>query len=375
MYFVPFLRDCVFNQFSSLFLKGKPVGTVNGLVVVTKDEQDEIVRAAEVVWQELSKNSHFFQGLVRFDFIPEFSLPKAEEVSWQGYEAYDLGSFKIKGIYEVNAHSPECGAAISAFHDSWPDIAKMQPSVADRIGRVIKGVFGKEKIAFCSGSGPVKDDWGESFKKNLILNGVNLISMTPEEVAKIRPEIIWRWGDAREEGPSEYPEWFIKWLKKYDKGTVFNTIPFEGDFSDKRHLIPSEEKSLEFNSLVGENIFLDFNYNVENQENWVLKPFRGSSGNGIVFGRMKDSVDWQVALKESSGCGNYGLYQARWLPKVIFPDSSEMVFDISPAFWVEGKSLEYLYTLVRADEWENYWRRGLINIAQGAGIAGAAIEE
>jgi len=360
---------------TGLQLAGRPVGVVQGLVVISEEEKKVLINLARKIWQQLIKVSPNFIGLIRFDLVPSFSFPEVEVSSWKDMAAFDLGDLKITGVYEVNAHSPECAAAVSALHKVLPHLREYQPKVCDLLVQAIKKTFGNEKIIFVRGEGPVKKAWGDVFFENLRKAGLNIISMKPEEVVSTSPPLLWRWGDVCfGQGHSEYHRGFENWLRSYSyKGTVFNTIPISGDPSDKSLLLGDT-----LVELVGRGRLLrqeTLEWGIREQENLVCKPLRGSSGNGIKFGRKEKSATWVKILQESLVTGGYGLFEARWLPKVILPGVGEFALDVNPAFWVNGSSLQYLYTVVRIDHWWRYWQRGTINVAQGAGFAGSVIED
>lgn len=381
MKIVLFDRNSFLDSNTPFKLEGRSIGVIRGLIVINQKERDLLIEVAQKIWRYLIRINPSFIGHIRFDFVPEFSSPFPKESSWRDMKAIELGQLKIKGFYEVNAHSPECSAALSALHRAVPDFARYQPKASFILAKAIRKTFGDRKIAFVQGQGQVKKSWGRFFFEDLQKAGLNLVFVEPEQrVSLSSSPIIWRWGDVRPRTNfSEYPQDFQQWLYSY-KGVVFNTIPIKQDLSDKSLLIDCfNDGQRMIGELFGKNRFLnkeeDLNWGIKNQKNLVCKPLKGSSGNGITFGRKEKRGDWEKILRDNLARGGYGLYEARWLPKIVISSYGEFTLDINPAFWAEGSSLRYLYTVVRIDSWKRYWERGVINVSQGGGFAGTLIEE
>lgn len=366
-----------------LRLEGKKVLLLNGSFVYTKTDFCRIMEAVQKIWSRISLVNKDFVGLIRFDLIPglwfDYQYQELEE-------EINLGPLYVRGIYEINVHFPECAAAISASHEVAPDLAKVQPNAAGRLARAIRQTFGDREIVFVPGNGPVKRSWGEVFFRELLKTGLKIIRSTPEELVMEPPSsdsVIWRGGDIRIYGGyTEYnlpfAEFIILWQKR---GTVFNTVPSsaEVDLGNKKWLMPGGGKDREWDSLVGSNFSLtDISFErlelaKRNKEVLVIKPLLGSSGLDITFGRLVSQEEWEKKLMESIG-QPYGLFQARWLPKVVI-GGAPYAIDLNVACWVNRGNLRYLYSIIRMDEWSRYWKRGVINVARGGAIGGSPIED
>ncbi len=389
MYLVP-LKEPFFEP-GLLRLGKKKVGTINGILVIKREEIETLVEVCQFIWKRLLEKAQLqkFVGLVRFDLIPNFSLSQIEITQWRRKEAFDLGSLEIGGVYEVNAHSPECAAGVSCLHWKYPLLGQYQPNVAQRISKAIMRTFGAEEILFFPGEGLVKKAWRRVFLKDLHGSGLRLREVswqTLRNTIKITSNspIIWRWGDARLGGPSEYPQEVIDFLLNYP-GEIFNSLP-QVDIANKKFLVP--DGSPRWDRLVGENIILSGSMSmassvvsvvlvskiIEQKDKYLLKPLSGSSGSGILFGRMLSHREWEKKVLKIAFGGGYQLCKARWLPCIETP-LGNFVLDINPAFWVHNENMQYLYTVARVDQWENYWKRGVINVTQGAGYAGALVED
>lgn len=377
----------IFGQAEIFSLYGRRVGAFRGQFLIESDEMTTIQEVCNFIWNKLP-GCKSFVGHVRFDLVPGFPVDSPVLVS---ESMWDLGPLRIVGIYEVNAHSPECVCACSALRRSFPEITFRQPHPEHRLSRAIKNKFGEEKIIFIRGDGLVKQAWGQYFIDDLIACGLNLEVTRPDEFLThpdLSPSsVIWRWGDARllpdKTGGDEFPLWFQKYLLDFP-GAVFNTMPrpSNGDLQDisyKGYLKPNREYPEDWNRLVGDNRILrnddDLEWAISKQQNLIAKPLRGSSGRGVILGRKVTPEEWERFLLSSLVPNTeIGLFEARWLPRIKLNDL-EITFDINPAFWADGSSLTYLYTVIRVDMWEKYWERGVINVTQGAGFAGCAIEE
>lgn len=341
--------------FPRVSLGNKKVNIYSGEILINEKEVQETVSYCRFLWQKvLEKMGGLnFCGFVRFDLIPQFKEKIREEEDF-----FHFGDLGFSGIYEINAHSPECSSAYSQMKAFGAKV----PSLWKKMASLIKESFG-ERILFIQGSGPVKREWGTQFIRDLQEAGLLIEVISHPYTSLGNPENlpIWRWGDARLNGsyddfPLEVQKWILEEQKRGVK--VFNTIP---DSSERDP---------------GNKIFLSdsFTGRVElpeaqrgKKDDFILKPLRGSSGNGIHFGRLMREAQWQEALDQAID-GELGLYRCLWLPRVKM-NGHFVAFDFNPIFWANGSSLIYLHSVVRIDDWESYWNRGTINVAQGAGIA------
>lgn len=358
------------------------LGLFQGNIFLSKEEVEHIKSICSTIWKKLinkTKMGQSFFGHIRFDLVPDILEQRQE-----GRAVFI--SFKIGGIYEINAHSPECACACSAVKLSGYDLPK-SPWPAEKLALKIRELLGdKHSLVFVPGNGTIKQKWGNYFIQDLVKHyGLNIQVLNPEEVMKKKPPVIWRWGDIRFSEEDEFPLYFQEWLlNDFREGFVFNTIPSRDfDIADKGLLIsenfPQEKDLIGDNFIINQSIFNDplvKDKVISKKDNLVVKPLRGSSGLGVVFGRHLSNDDWLkflISISESSK-GDFGLFEARWLPQIKF-NKNTFVIDINPSFFANGEELYYLYTVVRADKWFSYWKRGTINVAQGGGFVGCCVEE
>ncbi len=311
-----------------------PIGGIN--IYLGKPpliDKAAMIKYCREVVRKIGGISPTFKGLIRFDLVPD-------------------GEGGIKGIYEINAHSPECIAAAAAMAEK--GFGNGAEAVA-RFARAIKGEFGQRKIILIPGDCPVKKAFLPYLAKRLIKEGIKLEVTSPQEAMKkdFPPSaVIWRWGDLRIRGENQYPPKFAAWLERQRKRgvEVFNTLlPEKEDFSLKSRL---PHYSLQTPK--------DVEWGVKNKEKLILKPYGGASGKNIFFGRDFSAKEWERILKEKKERGSYGLYDLLELPVYNW----NFIIDLNPAFWAAGGEIKFLYAIIRVGE-----KGKLINVAQGGGIA------
>jgi len=359
-------------------IQNKNLGAFNGSVIISQQELEHIQEVASYLWRCIltKANLNNFEGLIRFDFAPQLS-GKTNLTKWQNLPALDIGELTIGGVYEINTHSPECMAAIAALHHSSPLHSWHQPNVGERLARVMQEKV-SQKIIFVPGDNPIKQVWGSYLLASLKAAGLDIVRQTPEELIKHKQVSlpIWRWGDVRfDKGPSEYPLPFQHWLLR--QPLVFNTLSRQ-DPGDKSLLIGKGSKRWDI--LVGENFILSAetaDQALKDQNQLVLKPINGSSGNGIVFGSLVSSQKWKQTIEKILAHQQvvYGAFEIRWLPKINLPSGEAIALDLNVAFWAQGEKLTYLYSVSRLDYWERYQGNGVLNVSQGAGFTGPIIED
>jgi len=366
---------------SGLELGEFKVGTVNALFHFEREERERTIEICQYLWNILMKNwqekrkSHY-KGLIRFDLVPRFT--QNSKVHMRSEEIIiNLGKVSIKGFYEVNAASPECATGVSATHRVRVDLAKYQPCATKRLVKAIIETFDERKIVLIKGNGFLKNNWGKFFFEDL-KKYLEVEVLLPEEfMDNPNPDaLIYLYGDYRREGPTEFSEEFMEFIDKHPRDRIFNSLPNSGGcISDKKLLLPRGLNP--WDKIVGKNKILERKnvcFAIENKDNLVLKPFLGTSGNDIHMGRLMTTEEWEEALEEKCEVGGYGLFEARWLPKIIIPSLGKFAIDINLSFWARGNKLDYLYTIARIDNWEKYWQRGVINVAQGGGFVGTLID-
>ncbi len=352
-----------------MFLAENKIATINGLLILEKHELIEIIGYCKNIYKEvLQKAGEKFTGHIRFDLIPE--VKNFRKTSY-GYR-WELG---IRGCYEINTNSPECGAATAALHTNRSEMSLYQPDPAKRIVDSLNGKINGKEIAFVIGNGAVKKEWGDFFMNSLIKRGLKAVKINPEDLESCKNyRCVWRFGDIREEGYTEFSKEFQKFLiskQMQEESFVLNTVAQnpEEDIGNKKYLLREDEGERELKSEA------DILWALGQKKDLVLKPFEGASGNGIDFKRNMSPKEWEASLREKVG-KNYGLYNAKWLPMLPTQEpEGNIALDISPSFMAYSSSINYLYCISRFEEYERYIERGTINVAQGGGFAGTLLEE
>lgn len=354
---------------SKIRIGDMPIGTFTGSFTLTQSERSRVINTCEKIWKHLRQERDGVDpiGLHRFDLVPAFARSN-------GSITGDLGELYIKGIYEVNGHSPECLAAASMIRYFYPHIPCID--AAGKVAEKITETFGNIEIAFVVGYGSaLKASWYEYLVKDLRSSGLDLTIMTPDEVMAKKPAYIWRWGDVRIDGENDYSNGrFTAWLYEQDECVVFNRVlrPHD-DVTNKSLLLSSYDP--EVAALLGDNRTLDhtsMRWSTEEHEYQALmaKPNGGSSGKGLIFGEHYSMRRWLQKLQHLIEEGlSYSLWQTQWLPAISVGEE-RLAIDFNPAFWVNGDHLEYLYTIIRIDRYENYRTVRKINVSKGGGIAG-----
>ncbi len=362
------LQKKLFERSANFKVGNKRINAFQGYFKISEREKSYIVSEAEKLWISVLERSgvKHFEGHIRFDFIPEFK----EKSEFKG-RVIDLGDLSIKGIYEINAHSPEGVACDAVYRESFPELRDHTPDATKELAKAfLKAKNGK--MVMVQGSNPAKISWGRSFVERLKSYGIEIEVKSTEEVKKRFPKLIWRWGDIDfKEEFNEYDPSFQKWLLSFrDSIKIINTVPEsrEKDVANKKFLAEKED------------IILDNPENLRrlksvDRKEYVLKPLRGASGKCIVFGEdVKSDSEWKNELDKSYKKGDYGIFKKVLLPK-INTNGLSIAMDFLPAFYAYGESLRYLYSLIRLEPWESYSSRKTINVAQGGGYGGTVALE
>ncbi len=359
----------LFNRSDDIFrgvmnLANKKINTLRGVVIMSPEEKKEIISYSKKVYQRVySKTKTEFTGHIRLDLVP--GIRNFEKTS-RGYK-WDLF---IRGIYEINSNAPECGAATAALHHGFPELARFQPSPAERIVESLNGQIANKRVGFIIGEGIVKKEWGSLFMKEMEKRGLRVERIEMNQIDNY--ECVWRFGDIRSgEAYSEFPEWFKKALCEKQRGGSFilNTVAEtpEEDIGNKYYLMGKNDREL-----LDEE---DLRWAVEDGRDLVLKPFRGASGKGIVFKKgCRNTEEWKGVLKKRLNRG-FGLFEAKWLPRLAVDEVNDgIAIDISPSFLANGSEITYLYSIMRVEKYSEYEKRGTINVAKGAGFVGTVID-
>ncbi len=347
-----------------------PIGVFTGSFAFEDAERDRMIEACCNIWKHLRTECHADLdpiGLHRFDLVPGFARSCGS--------VEDVGELFIKGIYEVNGHSPECLAAASMIRHYYPDIPCI--NAAEHVARSITAQYGDVPIAFVVGRGSaLKNSWYKYLLRDLSEAGLDITAMTPEEVMYHKPSHVWRWGDARIDGENDYAahHGFTRWLYAQDECVVFNgVLESHEDITNKRLLLSSSMPSVA--ALLGDNRVLDENaihWSTEEHEyqGLMAKPDGGSHGKGLIFGEHYSLRRWREKLENIIAEGlPYSLWQTQWLP-AISVGQERLAIDLNPAFWIDGDRMEYLYTIIRIVHYDKYRTVRKINVSQGGGIAG-----
>lgn len=346
------------NSNSGIFEKGVPLGDtmisrLKGEVVISGEEKERVIAFCDEVWQKVMERTGVsFIGHVRFDLVPSFTKNEISKGE------INLGEVGVRSIYEVNTEDPECAAACSAVYPE-------NPLPAIKLARVIKENFG-EKVDMMIGDGIVKKEWGQAFFRDLREElDLKVVENNKDSSSSVP---LWRWGGVRWNEYSEFPLAIQEYLLDEQKnGKIFNTVysAEEKNPGDKRHLM---EMGISQGVPLTEKEFI-----YTNKNSLVIKPYKGTSGKGIVFGEKVSSLDWKKTVEELDE-KSYGVFWVSWLPQINTPAGSVGI-DFNPSFFAIQKKLFYLYTIVRIDRWKIYRERGMQNLSRGAAFCGAIMEE
>lgn len=358
--------DKLFRERKDFTVGGKKIKALNGYLTLSGKEEKKINDFSVGIWRylmEVSGASKNFKGVVRFDFAPNFSR-KARKTPF----GYDLGEVGLETLYEVNAHSTEDFACDALHHLCFPEISAFTPLAARRVAReVVRRV--DSKVFMVKGDGVAKDSWLEPLLGELSMTELSVELVSPQEAMRKKLSPLWRWGDVDLEGEfREFDDYFQKWLlEKQVKGEVevFNTLPESRikDVANKGHLAEKGEEVLYTRKALERALLLDKNEH-------LVKPLRGASGNGIVFGDELSTPEWEKLLRECFERKNYGVFRKRLLP-LINLEKEDVVLDILPVFFAQGKELYPLYSVARIAPWSSYLSEGrTINVVKGGGYAG-----
>lgn len=358
------LFDC-----ETVNLRGNNVGIFLGKFSWEKDERAELIQTCRMIWDHLVKRTEAFDftGLIRFDLVPAFAPSNGTG---------SVGHMYTGGVYEINGHSPECIAAAAVLNNFFPEL---QNNAVELAAKKILDTFGDEEIAFVAGSCLIKNEWKKFLIDELKKFGLSLHIMTEKEVMESPPPILWRWGDARlSNGVSHYSPKFTRWLFSQNESFIFNSIlSGKNDFSNKMHLLSSDNPNMA--RLLSDNSSLKrvedvwWSVDVKDHHNLLLKPNRGASGDGIFFGEDMYASEWIALVQKKLQEGGYSIWQTNWLPKLSF-GKEDIAIDLNPAFWVNNGTIEYLYSIVRVDNYAHYrLEEKKMNVAKGAGIAGILV--
>ncbi|MGM0439127.1 MAG: hypothetical protein ACQEP3_01680 [Patescibacteria group bacterium] len=361
------LKDKLFEKREGFSVGDQKINALQGYLEITKKEKKKVIKKAEDIWKNIFEKSgmDYFEGHVRFDFIPKFkgkARRKGSEIR--------LGEISIKGIYEVNTHSPEGVACDALYRRKFPEISSYTPSAGKQLAKKLLETY-DSKLTMVRGSNLAKSSWASAFLDELSANGLNVSVNKWADAQKNPPSTLWRWGDVDFKGEfNEYSDDFQKWLYKAQNNysRVINTIPESrnADIANKKLLASEEDIVLNSNHKLEKAMLVD-------KDNYVLKPLRGASGKGILFGEDVSKDKWRIILRKATKKGDYGIFEKILLPKIEVNNLS-ITMDLLPSFFANGKDLTYLYSLVRVEPWESYFSRKTINVAQGGGYGGTLKE-
>ena len=355
------LQKNLFEKSDKFKVGKKKINAFQGYLKITKEERNLVTSKAQKLWKRVLKKSGMdhFEGLIRFDFVPEFNKDPVIKNS-----IIDLGQLSVKGLYEINTHSPEGVACDALYRKSFAKLQGHTPKAAKKLANHLSRAYGNE-ITMVRGRNLAKESWGDVFVQALRNYGVDVSLKNPNEVMEKRPDLLWRWGDVDfKKEFNEYDDDFQRWLIGQDDMKIINTIPEsrEVDVANKKLIARKKDFILNGPESLKKALRLPKN-------NYVLKPLRGASGKGIVFGELESESRWINTIKKAHRRGDYGLFKKMMLPKIKVNGLS-ITMDFLPAFYAHGEDLSHLYSLVRLEPWESYFSRKTINVAQGGGYGG-----
>jgi hypothetical protein len=356
------LQEKLFEKRDGFKVGNQKINALQGYFEISEEEKNRVVKKAEDLWKKVLRKSGMdnFEGHIRFDFIPEFK-EKAERKG----SVIDLGKLSIKGIYEINTHSPEGVACDALYRKHFPELRDYTPSASKNLAESLLATYSKQ-ITMVKGDNLAKKSWGDCFVNSLKEFGLKMEEKKPEEIRTRRPGLVWRWGDIDfKKEYNEYEDDFQKWLLKQNGAMkIINTIPKSrnDDIANKKLLAKKEDLILRDKKDLLKGLKLS-------KDNYVLKPLRGASGKGIVFGELVNEKEWKEVVLKAYQRGGYGLFKKIILPKIEV-DELAITIDFLPAFYAYQEELTYLYSLVRVEPWESYFFRKTINVAQGGGYGG-----
>lgn len=355
------LKDKLFEKNDNFKVGKIRINAFQGYLQITEKEKDFVVSRAQKLWKTVLKSSgmDYFEGLIRFDFVPEFEkVPKIKD------SVIDVGRLSIKGLYEINTHSPEGLACDALYRKCFPNLRVYTPKASKKLANHLSKAY-RDEIVMVRGENSAKKSWGDIFIKALRNYGADVYSESPEEVMRRKPNLLWRWGDIDfKKEFNEYEDYFQRWLIDQDDMKIINTIPASRkvDVANKKLIARKDDFILNGAGSLKKALRLP-------KDEYVLKPLRGASGKGIVFGELENRSRWIDEVKKAYNRGDYGLFKKMMLPEIKVNGLS-ITMDFLPAFYAHGEGLTYLYSLVRLEPWESYFSRKTINVAQGGGYGG-----
>ena len=355
------LQKNLFEKSDEFRVGESKINAFQGYLQITENEKSFVISRARKLWKEVLKKSGMknFEGLIRFDFVPEFKEEPTVKDS-----VIDLGRLSLKGLYEINTHSPEGVACDALYRKSFPELKEYTPDASKKLANHLSKAYGGE-ITMVQGQNAAKESWGDVFVRRLNSYGAKVRVQSPNKIRARKPNLLWRWGDIDfKKEFNEYEDEFQKWLVRQKEMKTINTIPEsrEKDVANKKIIAQNNDFILNGAGSLKKALRLPKN-------NYVLKPLRGASGKGIVFGELESRDTWIKTIKEAHKRGDYGLFKKIMLPKIKVNGLS-ITMDFLPAFYAHGENLNYLYSLVRLEPWESYFSRKTINVAQGGGYGG-----
>ncbi len=356
-----------------MYLRGRPVGISTTSFEYTNEEREYVIYYCQAIWRDVMEKvgNPNFTGIIRFDLIPCFV-----------HESGDDFGLRLNGLYEINTASPECAAAFAAVNALVKGVK--QADIFSRLVKRIQCIFGNRKIYFLMSdrNALIKSLWGGIYLRSLQDAGLNIVSISTKDVIKKSPRLIWRWGDIRENGESQYSPDVTQWLWEHSQKEhveIFNTIlPDNKDPGRKNLLLKSKVPIMR--EIYGNNEPLNFkghseipkwNWAVENKDKLVLKPDGGCSGANIFFGEYHNEIAWLKILKNCNHRG-YSLWELKPLSETRLCGQSYAI-DLNPAFFAHDDKLYYLYTICRIGSFQNYQKNKTMNVAKGAGMTLAFI--
>ena len=172
------LQNKLFEKREGFKVGNQKINALQGYLEMSEKEKDFVIRKAKKLWKQIFRDSemNYFEGHIRFDFVPQFK----EEAVKKG-SVVDLGKLSIKGIYEINTHSPEGVACDSLYRKCFPDLRDYTPPASKKLAESLLNAYG-EQITMVKGNNLAKKSWADCFIKDLNKYGLKVKEKKAEKL-------------------------------------------------------------------------------------------------------------------------------------------------------------------------------------------------
>jgi hypothetical protein len=362
--------------FLNLSKCGRQWDVLNGTLVISHHELSGILNKINQIWQCIpTQYRHNLTGIIRFDCIPKFD-GTTKYITWHDLQGINLGEISLAGVYEINAHAPECISGILRHRNYLaPELAQYHTPY-QFIAPLIQAYFYGNNI--CLLPGKKRGEVGiermcQEFKKYQM----DVTVIDEQTLFRDAPPNLWRYGDLKHTDESEYSKEVWQFLHHEYPHTYFNYFKKNGcDLSHKQLL--TNKFNTTWTDFAGQNHHVTANtsaYLKQHKIDYVIKSFTGTRGDDVFIGKDLMLTEWENKIDNivESNLG-FGAFESRFLPKISLPDSSEFAFDINPCFWAENGKLSFLYANSRFHKYSHYKKNHVMNISQGAKLGGMVLD-